>query len=297
MKFRLRVAVLMLFFACFSFDLQANTARIVRSPRLRSAAVIVKDQSTGEFLLAKQSEASMPIASITKLMTAMVILDARLDMEMTVNIEEFDKDTLRHSRSHLPVGTRLSRSQALLVALMASENRAAHALSRTFPGGVGAVVSAMNEKARSLGLTESRFEDPTGLSERNVSSARDLCRLVEAACHYPLICAYSTQKEFILQQERKALRFVNTNSLVRNRHWQIGLSKTGYIEEAGRCLVMQTMLAHRPLIIALLNASGRRTRVDDMMQIRRWLEDIESSQKPNKQRSKVSSSHRRSAHA
>jgi D-alanyl-D-alanine endopeptidase (penicillin-binding protein 7) len=216
----------------------------------------------------------MPIASITKLMTAMVILDSGVNMGGLITIEESDKDTIRYSRSRLPVGTRLSRMQALLLALMASENRAAHALARTFPGGKGEFVRAMNKKARSLGLSETRFEDSSGLSGGNVSSAQDLCSLVNAAYRYPLIRTFSTRKELILKNGRKPLRFVNTNSLVRGSGWDIGLSKTGYILESGRCLVMQTLLQHRPVVIVLLNASGSRTQINDVLRIKQWLEKI-----------------------
>jgi D-alanyl-D-alanine endopeptidase (penicillin-binding protein 7) len=253
----------------------------VRNPRLRSAAVVVQDQNTSELLLAKKSQDVMPIASITKLMTAMVVIDSGINMGLPIDIEESDKDTVRFSRSRLPVGTHLSRMQALLLALMASENRAAHALARTFPGGAETFVRSMNAKAKSLGLTETRYEDPTGLSEGNVSSARDLCRLVDAAYRYSLIRRFSTQKEFVLQNGRKKMRFVNTNSLVRDDRWDIGLSKTGYIQEAGRCLVMQASLMHRNLIIVLLNASGERTRIDDVLRIKNWLERIESAQNPS----------------
>jgi D-alanyl-D-alanine endopeptidase (penicillin-binding protein 7) len=224
----------------------------------------------------------MPIASITKLMTAMVILDARLDMNESITIEEEDKDTLRYSHSHLPVGTRLSRQEALLLSLMASENRAAHALGRTFPGGINAMVRAMNEKAQALALAETRFEDPTGLSEGNVSSAQDLGRLVNAACGYPQICTCSTMPETTLQLGRKRLHFVNTNALARNPHWQIGLSKTGYIEDAGRCLVMQTRLAQRPILIVLLHATGKNTRLADANRIKQWIEGSQSSPKARK---------------
>jgi D-alanyl-D-alanine endopeptidase (penicillin-binding protein 7) len=194
----------------------------------------------------------------------------------------------------LPVGTRLTRRDALLLALMASENRAARALGRTFPGGIIALVSAMNEKARVLELSEARFEDPAGLSDGNVSSARDLIRLVDMACRYPLICAYSTQAEMTLQNGRKQLHFVNTNALVRNNRWQIGLSKTGYIEEGGRCLVMQTQLAQRPILIVLLNSTGKNTRLADANRIKQWMEGSQSAPKPRKQRAHVSRN--RSAH-
>ncbi len=269
---RFGAAVLALLFAGSSMDLNAGPSRIPRSLRLLSAAAVVQDEHTGELLLVKNAAVAMPIASITKLMTAIVILDARLDMEEAITIEEGDKDTLRHSRSHLPVGTRLARREALLLGLMASENRAAHALGRTFPGGVAAVVAAMNERARVLGLNDTRFVDPTGLSGGNVSSAKDLIRLVEAASRYPQICAFSTQPECKIQRGRRQLRFVNTNALIRNRYWHIGLSKTGYIQEGGRCLVMQTQLGQRSLLIVLLNSSGKNTQFADAIRIKQWVE-------------------------
>jgi serine-type D-Ala-D-Ala endopeptidase (penicillin-binding protein 7) len=263
-------------------------------PKLRSAAFVVQDQRTGELLLSKQSNAAMPIASITKLMTAMVVLDAKLDMDAFITVEEADKDRLRNSHSHLPVGTQLTRREALLVALMASENRAAYALGRTYPGGVHALVNAMNEKARSLGLNDTRFEDPTGLSDGNISSAQDLSRLVAAACRYPQICHFSTQPEITLPHGRKVLKFVNTNPLVRNPKWQIGLSKTGYIEEGGRCLVMQTHLARRPVFIVLLNSTGKNTRLADAKRIKDWMEASEFPQKAKKRKSPTKSSHQHS---
>jgi D-alanyl-D-alanine endopeptidase (penicillin-binding protein 7) len=282
MASRFGIAFLGLLFTGFSLNLHAGSISTTRPPQLRSAAVLVKDQHADEILIAKQAEASMPIASITKLMTAMVVLDARLDMEESITIEAADKDNLRHSRSRLPVGTRLTRREAMLVALMASENRAAHALSRTFPGGVGALVKAMNEKADALGLTDTKFVEPTGLSEENVSSAQDLSRLAEIACRYPEICLYSTQTEATLHRGRKRLRFVNSNALVRNSRWNIGLSKTGYIQDSGRCLVMQAQLAGRPILIVLLNSSGANERLADARKIRQWLEKSRSSHRAQK---------------
>jgi D-alanyl-D-alanine endopeptidase (penicillin-binding protein 7) len=268
-----------------SITLQATSFQT--RPQLRSAAFIVQDQGTGQVLMAKQPEVVMPIASITKLMTAMVVLDARLEMDAPITIEEADKDTLRHSRSRLPMGTTLSRRQALLLALMASENRAAHALARTFPGGLSRLVAAMNEKARNLGLSEARFEDPTGLSEGNVSSAKDLTRLVNAAFQYPQIRAFSTQAQTTFFSGRHQLTFNNTNALVRNPRWRIGLSKTGYIEEGGRCLVMQTRLANRPVLIVLLNSSGRNTRLGDAMRIKQWMEGPEAAPRSAHRRLRV----------
>ena len=239
---------------------------------LKSASVLVLDQMSGQALLEKQAGAVVPIASLTKLMTAMVLLDAHLDPSELLTITADDKDDLRHSRSRLPVGTRLPREQALLLALLASENRAAHALGRTFPGGLPAFVLAMNAKATELGLSGSRFEDPTGLSSGNVATAWDLARIIEAAYRYPEIRDFSTRPQTTLQSGRHSIQFPNTNVFVRNPHWNIGLSKTGYIEEAGRCLVMQAMLANRPVLVILLDSWGKYTRLGDAIRIKQWME-------------------------
>ncbi len=288
MASRFAVAVLGLFLFS-SVNLRAGSIPTSRAPRLCSAAVLVQDQRTGRLLLAKKAETAMPIASITKLMTAMVVLDAKLSMETALTIGEADMDMLRHSSSRLPLGTQLTRRQALLLALMASENRAAHALARTYPGGVRVLVSAMNEKARALSLKETRFDDPTGLSDGNISSAQDLSRLVDTAYHYPEIREFTTTTEATIPRGRRLLRFVNTNALVRNPRWQIGLSKTGYIEEGGRCLVMQAQLAQRPILIVLLHSTGKNARLADANRIKEWVEGAEPSQKGRK--SKAGKSH------
>ena len=244
---------------------------------LRSASALVLDQRTGECLIQKQADAILPIASITKLMTAMVVLDAKMEMDLreSLTIVSEDVDTLRHSRSRLPVNTTLTRGDALQLALMASENRAAHALGRTYPGGLDTFVAAMNAKARSLGLIDTHFEDPTGISNGNISTARDLARMVDAAYHYRLIRESTTCKENTIHSGHRKLQFHNTNHLIRNPRWQIGLSKTGFIDEAGRCLVMQSQVAKRPVLIVLLDAQGKLTRYGDANRIKHW---IESSQ-------------------
>jgi D-alanyl-D-alanine endopeptidase (penicillin-binding protein 7) len=239
---------------------------------LRSASVLVEDQQTGECLVRKHAETVLPIASITKLMTAMVVLDATLNLQESLTIAYEDVDTLRHSRSRLRVGTRITRGDALLLALMASENRAAHALGRTYPGGLTAFVSAMNIKATSLGLTETRFDDPSGISSGNVSSARDLARMVDAAYRYRLIREFTTRKEATIYIGRRSREFRNSNRLIRSPRWQIGLSKTGFIDEAGRCLVMQAHVANRPVLIVLLDSQGKLTRYGDANRIRKWME-------------------------
>ena len=248
---------------------QAQPQKVVY---LRSAAVMVQDASTGEVVINKNSDAVVPIASITKLMTAMIILDRGLDLEQRIVVSREDVDTHKGTRSRLMPGTTLTRDELLLVALMASENRAAAALGRTYPGGVPAFVKAMNEKAAELGMSDSQFIEPTGLSPSNVSSPRDLVKLVRAAHGYPLIREYSTRDKATIKAFNRPLRFVNTNGLVRNSHWDIELSKTGYISEAGRCLVMHVRLASKDLIVVLLDSWGKQSRIADANRIRKWLE-------------------------
>jgi D-alanyl-D-alanine endopeptidase (penicillin-binding protein 7) len=248
---------------------QAQTQKVVY---LRSAAVMVQDAATGEVVINKNSEAVVPIASITKLMTAMIILDRGLDLEQRIVVSREDVDTHKGTRSRLMPGTMLTRDELLLLALMASENRAAAALARTYPGGVPAFVKAMNEKAAELGMSDSQFIEPTGLSPSNVSSPRDLVKLVRAAHSYPLIREYSTRDKATIKAFNRPLRFVNTNGLVRNSRWDIELSKTGYISEAGRCLVMHVRLASKDLIVVLLDSWGKQSRIADANRIRKWLE-------------------------
>lgn len=248
---------------------------------LRSAVALVQDASSGEMLLAKNQSAVLPIASITKLMTAIVVLDAGLDLQQRVIISSEDTDQVKGTRSRLRAGTALTRDEMLLVALMSSENRAAAALARTYPGGNEVFVATMNAKARELGMMDTHFVDPTGLSSANVSSARDLARLVAKAHQYPLIRQYSTRSSAVVQSfGGRALGFRNTNGLVRSGQWQIGLSKTGYISEAGRCLVMRVTMASRELIVVLLDSWGRLSRIGDANRIRKWLETNAASSRP-----------------
>jgi len=239
---------------------------------LRSAVALVQDANSGETLIAKNQGAVLPIASITKLMTAMVILDAGLNLEQRVAISGDDYDLVKGTRSRLRPGTMLTRDELLLLALMASENRAAASLGRTYPGGTEVFVAAMNAKAQALGMADSRFVDPTGLSSGNVSSARDLVRMVAAAHGYPLIRQYSTRESATVQAFGRPLAFRNTNGLVRSAQWEIGLSKTGYISEAGRCLVMRVRMASREVTVVLLDSWGRLSRVGDANRIKKWLE-------------------------
>lgn len=240
---------------------------------LNSRAAVVMNAETGEMLYSKNADRTMPIASITKLMTAMIVLDAHLPMDELITIQESDVDTLRHSSSRLPVGTTLTRSEAMLLALMASENRAASSLARTYPGGTTAAVAAMNRKARDLGMTHTFFVDGTGLHSENTSSPGDLVQLVKTARSYPDIHQYSTTTEHTLvSQQGRSIEFRNTNSLVRGGNWAIEVSKTGFIKEAGRCLVMQARINAKPMVIVLMDSNGSVSRAGDANRIKQWLE-------------------------
>ena len=238
---------------------------------LKSSVALVLDQDTQEVLFSKNPQAVLPIASITKLMTALIVTEARQPLGDTVTITQDDVDTEKGSRSRLVVGTGLSRENMLHLALMSSENRAAHALGRHYPGGLPAFVAAMNRKAHELGMRDTRYVEPTGLSSENQSSARDLATLVNAAYQHPIIRELSTSHEYQVEVGRRELMFRNTNGLVRNPEWDIGLQKTGYISEAGRCLVMQAQLAGRKLIMVFLDSAGKRSRIGDAERVRRWL--------------------------
>ncbi|MGQ0510425.1 MAG: serine hydrolase [Betaproteobacteria bacterium] len=239
---------------------------------LRSSVALVKDAASGETLYAKNQDAPVPIASITKLMTALVILEHKLDLAQRVVISDEDYDLVKGTRSRLRPGSVFTRDDLMLLALMSSENRAAAALGRTFPGGTAVFVEAMNEKARALGMADSRFVDASGLSPGNVSSAMDLARLIEAAHRHPVIREYSTRESAKVSVLGREQGFRNTNGLVRSVNWDIGLSKTGYISEAGRCLVMRVRVASRELIVVLLDSWGKHSRIGDANRIRKWLE-------------------------
>ncbi|WP_324256063.1 D-alanyl-D-alanine endopeptidase [Niveibacterium sp. 24ML] len=248
------------------------------NPLLMSNAFIVQEVGSGKVLLERNATSVLPIASITKLMTAMVVLDAKLSLSEPLTITEDDTDKLKFTSSRLIVGTTMTREELIHLALMSSENRAAAALGRNYPGGIEAFIAAMNQKAASLGLVETTFHDSTGLNPHNVSSARDLARMVTAATHYPLIREFSTDDEEIVDVRGRAQTFRNTNGLVKSPDWQIGLSKTGFINEAGRCLVMQAWLADKPMVIVLLDSVGKFTRVADAQRIKRWIEGAVSHQ-------------------
>jgi serine-type D-Ala-D-Ala endopeptidase (penicillin-binding protein 7) len=240
---------------------------------LKSSVAFVMDLETNEVLLNKNSQAVLPIASITKLMTALVVTTSGLPLDEMLTISEEDVDTEKGSRSRLAVGTTLSRGEMLHLALMSSENRAAHALGRHYPGGLDRFVSAMNAKAQLIGMYDTRYVEPTGLSSSNQSSARDLAMLVKNAHTVPLIRELSTSAEHEVAVGSRLVQFHTTNRLVLNPAWEIGLQKTGYISEAGQCLVMQARLAGRQLVMVLLDSAGRYSRLGDAERIRKWLTD------------------------
>ena len=239
---------------------------------LRSSVALVIDQDTHEVLLRKNDQAVLPIASLTKLMTGLVIAEANLPMSELITITQDDVDTEKGSSSRLAVGTVLSRGDLLHLALMSSENRAAHALGRTFPGGLGTFVERMNARAKLLGMHDTRYVEPTGLSSRNQSSAHDLATLVAEAYKEPVLRELSTSPGREIEVGRRVLQYNNTNRLVKSPQWDIGLQKTGYISEAGQCLVMQAQIAGRKLILVFLDSAGKLSRIADAERVRRWLE-------------------------
>jgi D-alanyl-D-alanine endopeptidase (penicillin-binding protein 7) len=241
---------------------------------LKSSVALVVDQDTHEVLLSKNDQAVLPIASLTKLMTGLIISQAGLPMDEAITITEEDIDTEKGSRSRLVVGTTLSRREMLHLALMSSENRAANALGRTYPGGLKSFVTQMNVKARLLGMTDTRYVEPTGLSSLNQSSARDLAVLVNVAHSDPVLREFSTSPGYEVAVGQKTLQYNNTNLLVKNPNWDIGLQKTGYISEAGRCLVMQTQIAGRKLIMVFLDSAGKLSRIGDAVRVRNWVESM-----------------------
>jgi D-alanyl-D-alanine endopeptidase (penicillin-binding protein 7) len=240
---------------------------------LKSSVALVIDQDTNEVLFSKNSQAVLPVASITKLMTALVVIESGSSLEAPLTVSQDDVDTEKGSGSRLRVGTELSRGEMLHLALMSSENRAAHALGRHHPGGLPAFIDAMNRKARELGMFDTRYVEPTGLSSANQSSAHDLTLLVKAASRHAIIRELSTSLETQVAVGKRQLQFRNTNGLVRNPDWDIGLQKTGYISEAGRCVVMQAQLAGRTLIMVLLDSAGKYSRIGDAERLRKWLAD------------------------
>lgn len=244
---------------------------------LKSSVALVVDQDTKEVLFRKNELAVLPIASITKLMTGLLISEANLPMDEMLSITQADVDTEKGSSSRLNVGTELSRGELLHLALMASENRAAHALGRSYPGGLSVFVNLMNAKAKSLGMLDTSYVEPTGLSSKNQSSARDLATLVNFAHKDPTLRELSTSTGYQVAVGKRTLQYNNTNRLVKNPEWDIGLQKTGYISEAGQCLVMQARVAGRQLIMVFLDSAGKLSRIADAERVRRWLESIPAS--------------------
>jgi serine-type D-Ala-D-Ala endopeptidase (penicillin-binding protein 7) len=241
---------------------------------LKSSVALVLDQSNSEVLFEKNANVALPIASITKLMTGLIVVQAQQDMNEVLTITDEDVDNEKHSRSRLKVGAQMTRANMLHIALMSSENRAASALGRNYPGGKSAFVEAMNAKARQLGMSGTRYVDSSGLSSQNVASARDLAKLVMVAHQEPLLRQYSTDPKYIVESGGRPMQFSNTNYLVASPDWEIGLQKTGFINEAGRCLVMQAMIQGRAVIMVFLDSKGKQSRTADAGRMRRWLEAL-----------------------
>lgn len=251
-------------------------------PNTKSSTYLLKDISTGKILASKNSSIQKPIASLTKLMTAMVLLDAKLPANELLQITDHDVDRYKNSSSRLSVGTLLSRDLMLHLALMSSENRAAHALARTYPGGIQAFVKEMNFKAKSLGMRNTVFADPTGLSENNISTAEDLAHMVEAASTYTKIKQFSTDKEADVQYKK----YINTNPLARGDTWPILLSKTGFTQEAGRCLVMNTIINNKQTAMILLDSPSKDGRTTDAIRLKSWLSGEKTVVHKNKKSNK-----------
>lgn len=258
--------------ALLSISSLAATAKPILLPKLKSSSVLVIDQSDSTVLMSRHSDVAAPIASITKLMTALVVLDAKQSLTQPLEITSAETDLPRGGASRLSVGTVLTRADLMHLALMSSENRAAHALGVNYPGGLPAVVRAMNAKAAALGMTTAHFVDPTGLSSDNVASPEDLSKLVIAASHNPSIREYSTDQRYTVRVRRHLVEFHNTDNLVANPTWNIVVQKTGYITEAGKCLVMEAVIEGRNVVIVLLDSAGKLTRVADAKRVKSWME-------------------------
>ena len=251
--------------------------RSTKGPEVRSAAVLVVDATNGDVIFEREAGLVAPIASITKLMTALVVLDGQQPLDEVIVITADDRWKGKGAFSHLPIGAKLTRGDLLRLALLASENRAAYVLARNYPGGVAAFVRTMNVKARALGMTQSRFDDPSGLSSLNVSNARDLAKLVNAASRDPLIREFSTLPSHEVRLGKNAFVYRNTNLLIGRPDWNILVQKTGYTNDAGQCLVMEAMIEERPVVVVLLNSFGTLTRTADARRIRRWMEAQKNS--------------------
>ncbi|MGH8762710.1 MAG: D-alanyl-D-alanine endopeptidase [Nitrosospira sp.] len=264
----------MILAACAMFAFTGGAFAQQGGLNLKSHAALILDAQHERILFSKNADTVMPIASITKLMTAIVVLDAQLPLGEKITVESADIDVLKNTRSRLRVGTSLTRRELLRLALMSSENRAAAALGRAYPGGINAFVEAMNNKAFELGMGNSYFVDSTGLNSANVSTARDLAKMVDAAYDYNIIREFSTTAKHavVFGDEDRSLQFSNSNNLVRSGNWDIGISKTGFLSEAGRCLVMQAKISGKPVIIVLLDSWGKNSRIGDANRIKKWME-------------------------
>ena len=254
-------------------ELDRAVMKFTSMPRMRSSIVLIFDEHNKQALHSKNADVVSPIASITKLMTAMVVLDAKLPLDEEISISPLDINHQKRTRSRTRTGMTMTRGEMLKLALMASDNLSAAALARTYPGGTEAALLQMNAKARELGMNSTHFMDPTGLNSGNVSTAHDLVKMVRAAQGYELIQQFTTSTSHTLEQAgHRPVNFHNTNPLVRNTSWDIGLSKTGYISEAGRCLVMEAKISEHPVIIVLLDSWGKNSRVGDANRVKKWME-------------------------
>jgi D-alanyl-D-alanine endopeptidase (penicillin-binding protein 7) len=262
---------------CLSFLAFSASARDIHDPKLKSSSVLIVDQTDSSVLYSRHPDVPAPIASITKLMTALVVLDAEQSLDEPITITEADRDFQKSTFSRLTVGTTLTRGDLMHLALMSSENRAAHALGNNYPGGMPAMVAAMNAKAASLGMTHSHFVDSTGLSSQNVASPEDLSKLVIAASKNRSIREYSTDTNYAVRIHKHMVEFRNTDRLVANPAWNIVVQKTGYIAEAGKCLVMSAVIEGRSVVIVLLDSIGKYTRVADAQRIKNWMETSANS--------------------
>ncbi len=264
-----------MFLAVLAFQASAKTVhdpKAAHDPKLKSSSVLIYDQSDSSVLYSRHPDVAAPIASITKLMTALVVLDAKQPLDEPIRITDADRDLPKGGFSRLVVGTTLSRGDLMHLALMSSENRAAHALGNNYPGGMPAMVAAMNAKAAELGMVNAHFVDPTGLSSQNVASPKDLSKLVIAASRNPTIREYSTDQRYAVKVHKRLVEFHNTDNLVANPTWNIVVQKTGYITEAGKCLVMEAVIEGRSIVIVLLDSLGKYTRVADAKRIKTWME-------------------------
>ncbi|MFL6708415.1 MAG: D-alanyl-D-alanine endopeptidase [Massilia sp.] len=250
---------------------RAGVASAAHPAALHSNSVLILDAGGKQVLYEKNAEAVVPIASLTKLMTALVVLEARQNMEEALAVTDLDVDQVKHAASRLRVGTVLSRADLLHIALMSSENRAASALGRNYPGGTAAFVAAMNRRAAALGMLHTRYVEPTGLSSENVSSAQDLAKLLIEAQRRPLIRRFTTDHEYAIAQGRRSTTYHNSNHLVASPAWDIVLQKTGYISEAGRCMILLARIDGRPVAMIFLDSQGTLTRFADADRVRNWL--------------------------